>query len=194
MKSIRAAVVLATGLIGALWWAAMPPAYPPQIGAAIDARKYLQCPANSRLDGKLCVCPGATVWNGEQCIQVWTSSSGGVVSQRVARLAPDSSLPFARNHVPTLPYNLNTWSNKVKAINTAVPVPGSVAMIEMPPGRARQAGHVAIVEAVGANSLTIIEGNYELGSVTRRTATGRDLDEAARRLRIVGYYAPQARP
>ncbi|MES2323117.1 MAG: CHAP domain-containing protein [Pseudomonadota bacterium] len=79
---------------------------------------------------------------------------------------------------PPLPY-------KVKAVSLAVPAPGSVAFIEH-----RGGGRVAVVEAVGENSLTIIEGNYAMGSVTRRTATGKDLADAARQLDIVGYYKP----
>jgi len=43
---------------------------------------------------------------------------------------------------------------------------------------------------VSDTSLTIIEGNYLMGSVTRRTATGKDLADAARQLGIVGYYKP----
>ncbi|MES2900982.1 MAG: CHAP domain-containing protein [Pseudomonadota bacterium] len=190
MKSIRVAVVIITGLIVALWWAAMPPVFPPKAGGAIDRSGQRQCPANSRLEGKLCVCPSGMVWSGASCTQVLTSSARSIVSERVARVAPDSSLQFARVQVPTLPYNLNTWPNKIKAINSSVPAAGSVAMIDMPGGRNQGAGHVAIVEAVGENSLTIIEGNYELGSVTRRTATGKDLQDAARQLRIVGYYKP----
>lgn len=190
MKSIRLAVVLVTGLIVALWWAAMPPSFPPKVEDSIDAQKHQQCPANSRLDGKLCVCPSGTVWTGDACAQVWTSSSRSIVSERVGAVAEDDSLSYARTQVPSLPSKLNTWPNKVKAINSRSPVPGAVAMIELASGPKHGGGHVAIVESVGENWLTIIEGNFELGSVTRRTATGKDLDDAARQLRIVGYYRP----
>jgi hypothetical protein len=65
------------------------------------------------------------------------------------------------------------------------PRPGSVAMINPAPR-----GHVAIVESVTANSITIIEGDYLMGTVTRRTAAGKDLNEAARQLKIAGYNRP----
>ena len=189
MKSIHAAIVLVSGLIVACWWAAILPSVAPKTGASVATGTELQCPAGSQREGKRCICPSGMVWTGDACAQVWSSSSPRV-GERVASITPDSSLRYARGQVPALPYNLNTWPNKVKAINSSVPVPGSVAMIKLPSGPRWRAGHVAIVEAVGENSLTIIEGNYELGSVTRRTATGKDLDDAARQLGIVGYYKP----
>ena len=94
-------------------------------------------------------------------------------------LLPASSAPrVVIVPAPPLPY-------KVRPISVTVPAPGSVAFIEQ-----RGAGRVAVVEEVSDTSLTIIEGNYLMGSVTRRTATGKDLADAARQLGIVGYYKP----
>ncbi len=57
-------------------------------------------------------------------------------------------------------------------------------------GLYKDVGHVAIIEAVTRDSLTIIEGNYVSGTVTRRTASAKNVEEAARLLNITGYYRP----
>lgn len=67
-------------------------------------------------------------------------------------------------------------------------------MIRITDGAYKDVGHVAIVEKVTGNSLTIIEGNYLSGTVTRRTAIGRDLADAERRLFIVGYFKGADKP
>lgn len=189
MKPIRLALAAAAAVIVALWWAVMPPRLAPPAGAPIEARKQLQCPAGSRLVDKLCVCAEGSSWNGAACAA--PGAAPGVVSEQLGATAEArNSLFFARQRVPSLPYNLNTWSGKVGAINARAPRPGSVAFIEAAEGANKDAGHVAIVESVREASLTIIEGNDLTGTVTRRTATGRDLDDAARRLHIVGYYQP----
>lgn len=182
-------MLVCAGVLGALWWAVTPPRFTPEEGPSISATRQLQCPEGGRLEGKLCACPEGTEWIGTVCEP--GSSQRAVVSENLgpAREA-GNSLAFARTRVPSLPENLNSWPRKMDAINSAFPKPGSVAMIEVPSGLNSQLGHVAIVEAVGDASLTIIEGNYVTGAVTRRTATGSNLAEAARHLRIVGYYQP----
>lgn len=189
MNTTRTAIVVAIGLIMALWWAVMPPRFAPEQAGPIGAARQLQCPEGSRLEGKLCVCPDNSAWNGVVCER--GAKKLGVVSHKLgpARDAA-SSLAFARSKVPSLPGTLTSWPAKLDAINSAFPQAGSVAMIEVVSGRGREAGHVAIVEEVGDSWLTIIEGNYISGEVTRRTAAGKNLADAARQLRIVGYFHP----
>lgn len=68
MKSIRNAVLLCFGLIAVLWWAVQPPRLAPATGpASLAEAKQGQCPAGTRLDGKLCVCPKGSNWNGSAC-------------------------------------------------------------------------------------------------------------------------------
>lgn len=67
MNAIRAAAVVATGLIVALWWAVLPPRFEPTPLPRIDTRKQQQCPAGSHLQGKLCVCPPGSSWTGSAC-------------------------------------------------------------------------------------------------------------------------------
>ena len=78
------------------------------------------------------------------------------------------------------------WSGSARLL----PVPpkaGSVARIESAAGDFSGTGNIAIVESVGESSLTIIEGDKLTGAVTRRSASGKDLGDAARKLGIVGY-------
>ena len=67
MKSMRLAVVSFVGLVVALWWAVMPPRFAPQESEPVAHSRHAQCPANSTLDGKLCVCAEGTRWNGASC-------------------------------------------------------------------------------------------------------------------------------
>ena len=102
----------------------------------------------------------------------------------------DNCVFFARDRVPTLPTGLDTWQGKLNAINSGSPQVGSVAMIGFSTGAYRDIGHAAVVESIRGNSITIIEANYTPGQITRRTATGVDLADAARQLGIAGYYRP----
>ncbi len=63
-------------------------------------------------------------------------------------------------------------------------------MIRIGSGVYQQVGHVAVVEAVGSDSITILEANYYAGRVSRRTATGASIDDAAALLGIAGYFRP----
>jgi hypothetical protein len=67
MKSLRIAVPAFVGLMLALWWAVMPPRFSPPQGGKLAEQRQLQCPANSRLDGKLCVCAPGSNWSGAAC-------------------------------------------------------------------------------------------------------------------------------
>lgn len=75
MNSIRAAVVVVAGLLVALWWGVQPPRHEPQVGGSLKAQEQAQCPANTKLEDKLCTCPAGTSWTGAQCMQVWSSAS-----------------------------------------------------------------------------------------------------------------------
>jgi hypothetical protein len=67
MKTLRLAVPAFIGFVLILWWAVMPPRFAPQEGGRLADQKRLQCPANSHLDGKLCVCDKGSPWNGAGC-------------------------------------------------------------------------------------------------------------------------------
>ena len=69
MNAIRTAVVVSVGLIVALWWAVLPPRFEPRPLPRMETQKQQQCPAGSRLEGKLCVCPTGTSWSGTACTQ-----------------------------------------------------------------------------------------------------------------------------
>lgn len=67
MSPIRTAVIVSAGLIVALWWGVMPPRYEPKSAPPVAESRQLQCPAGSKLEGKLCVCPAASSWTGSEC-------------------------------------------------------------------------------------------------------------------------------
>ena len=188
MKTLRVAIVVSLGVIAALWWAVKPPAFKPEQGGLLAASRQLQCPAGSQLEGKLCTCPQGSSWSGTMC-QV--GGKGNVVSEKIggAEKGPDQLL-LARQKAATLPIKLASWPQKLDAINSSFPRVGSVAMIDRAATPASAEGRVALVEEVGESSLTIIEGNELTGELIRRKASGRNLAEAARELRIVGYYQP----
>ncbi len=67
MKTFRTIVVVSVGLIAALLWAVMPPQDKPVIGLPLEVSAQRQCPAGSELEGKLCMCPKGSIWNGSGC-------------------------------------------------------------------------------------------------------------------------------
>lgn len=69
MTSLRAALMIAVGLIVALAYAVMPPRSEPETGAPLAQQRDGQCPAGTTLEGKLCVCPGGTAWSGAACVK-----------------------------------------------------------------------------------------------------------------------------
>lgn len=105
---------------------------------------------------------------------------------------PDSRecVEYARSRVPSLPGGLWTIGDKRAIINSAAASVGSVAVVDVPGGRYREAGHVAVVDAVTANSITISETNFGGRHFQRRTATAASLRDAETALRIVGYFHP----
>ena len=137
------------------------------------------------------MCPQNTVWNGSACSSNTNQSAQLGVRTETLGSAPNSGncVLFARQYVPSLPYGLEFWSPKVAIINTNSPSTGSVAIIQVS-GQYAQNGHVAIVQAVTSNAITILEAHYQGNDVTRRTATGRDLNDAMSMLNIRGFYRP----
>jgi len=106
-------------------------------------------------------------------------------------LHSDNCVLFARDRVPSLPHGMNTWAGKKKAINSNTAVKGSVALIPYTDSKGEEIGHAAYVENVDGNTITLLEANFSPGKITRRTATGTDLNEAARQLKIAGFYVPE---
>lgn len=90
---------------------------------------------------------------------------------------------YARERVPGLPTGLFTWQDKLNIVRSHTPAPGKVAII-----REGQVGHVAVVESVRGSQLVITEANFPKGKKRKRTSTGTTLEEAEKRLKIVGYW------
>ena len=80
MNSVRTAGVVVAGLLVALWWGVQPPRHQVDVGGSLKAQEQAQCPANTKLENKLCTCPEGTSWTDRQCMQVWSSASRGQVS------------------------------------------------------------------------------------------------------------------
>lgn len=58
------------------------------------------------------------MWNGAACIAV----RAHIVSERLpAEAHADNCVFFARKHVPSLPYGMQTWKGKLEAVNSRVP-------------------------------------------------------------------------
>lgn len=184
MKTLSAALALSAGLIAALWWSVQPPALAPQQAGPLREQRQAQCPENSVLNGKQCVCAAGTAWDGANC-------SRAVPVAHTGAAPADDGVNFARRRVPSLPPGLESWKGKLDIVNSTRPAPGSVALIHVAAGAQQEVGQLAIVEAVTATSLTILEGN-RAGTMTRRSASGRDLAEAERQLSIVGYFRPNS--
>lgn len=90
MKTLSAVLALCAGLIAALWWSVQPPFHLPEQQGSVREQREAQCPGNSTLSGKECVCAAGTVWDGATCIQARPhvsrrldpGATGGHLSQR----------------------------------------------------------------------------------------------------------------
>ena len=110
----------------------------------------------------------------------------GVETKNLGKdLNSDNCVLFARSKVPSLPTGMLDWKGKQAAINSHTLAAGSVAMIPY-----QQVGHVAYIEQVSGNVITIIEANFSFGNITRRVSTGTSPADAAARLKIIGYFRP----
>lgn len=92
---------------------------------------------------------------------------------------------YARSRVGRLPTGLFTMQDKRNIINGSRPRRGSIAIINQ-----SSAGHVAYIEEVTRNSITVSETNFPRGTYRVRRVVGTTLADAERRLRIVGYFDP----
>ena len=81
---------------------------------------------------------------------------------------------YARCRKPSLPYGLNTYSDKVAIINTQTASAGAVAIIKT----SSTAGHVAYVRSVSGSTISIAEGNWPNGSCGTRSGTKAGLNIA----------------
>lgn len=89
----------------------------------------------------------------------------------------DECVFYARCRLPSLPYGLFTLADKQAIINWHTPEPGVVAIIDV----GNDVGHVAYVEAVDGDILTLAESNWIPDTCGTRSGT-----EAA--LGIIGYF------
>lgn len=157
-------------------------------------RTAMRCPVEKQIEGGRCPCDEQINRSGESCAPVPAMVRrriGTIILGREAH--SDNCVFYARARVPSLPYGLGTWSGKLAIINAHAPQPGDVAIIHIGSGVYKDVGHVAIVEEVTDSTITILEGNFYAGHVSRRTATGADTGEAAGLMGIVGYFRPSAK-
>jgi hypothetical protein len=97
---------------------------------------------------------------------------------------------YARSRVPSLPFGLTTWASKKKIINSQNCIAGSVAIIDTTAYDA--VGHVAVVEGCNSTKTTgairITETNFSRGRKTERRTSTNTIANAAKELKIIGYY------
>lgn len=154
-------------------------------------RTAANCSVEKQIAGGGCVCDGQTNWAAAPCVPQPAKVSRRVGTIVLGReLHSDNCVFFVRDRVPSLPYGLGTWTGKLAIINAHAPQSGDVAVINVGSGVYKEVGHVAIIEGVTDSTVTILEGNFYAGYVTRRTATGANTGEAAGLLGIVGYFRP----
>lgn len=112
--------------------------------------------------------------------QVWQNSPAteydGIGSQRI-----NNCVLFARYKVPSLPYGLNNYEDKKRICNSYTAVAGEVAVLPQYYGGSY--GHVAYVEKVDGQTITILEGGAGTGHINRRVGTQSQLE-------IYGYFNP----
>jgi hypothetical protein len=87
---------------------------------------------------------------------------------------------YVRCKLPTLPYGLTTYAQKVAIINTQTAVAGRAAIIKV---NGSQYGHLAWVKSVSGTKITIRETNWCGAYVNERTGTKSGLS-------ITGFYKP----
>ncbi len=113
--------------------------------------------------------------------------SNTVFSQCDPNTVPGNCVLYARQEVPSLPYGLTYYQDKLNIINHRFPRVGSVAVMPAP-GSNSAYGHVAVVRNVvvngnGSLNITIQETNWAGCYVSTRTVT----PESAN---IQGYFDP----
>jgi hypothetical protein len=93
---------------------------------------------------------------------------------------------YARCKVPSLPYGLTYYTDKVRIINSSSAATGSVAIMNV----GAPYGHVAVVTAVkkdirtgSVTSITVTEANYSPCKITTRTGSPASL-------KVTGYFRP----
>ena len=76
----------------------------------------------------------------------------------LAQSIRNNCVMFARYKLPSLPYGLTSYQDKINIINSYTAIAGEVAIT---PGNSSY-GHVAYVESVSGNTITIIEGGVKI--------------------------------
>jgi hypothetical protein len=87
---------------------------------------------------------------------------------------------YTRCKIPSLPYGLTTYAQKVAIINTQTAGAGRAAIIKV---NGSQYGHIAWVKSVSGSQITIRETNWCGAYVNERTGTKSGL-------KITGFYKP----
>ncbi len=98
---------------------------------------------------------------------------------------------YARSKVPSLPYGLYTFNDKLRVINSRSCKAGSVAIIDV----GNSTGHVAVVESCdnsgSMQGIKIVEANWKAGKITRRSSrVSGSISKSESELRIRGYFRP----
>ncbi|MBL8253130.1 MAG: CHAP domain-containing protein [Candidatus Competibacter sp.] len=98
---------------------------------------------------------------------------------------------YARSKVPSLPYGLYSFNDKLRVINSRSCKAGSVAIIDV----GNSVGHVAVVESCDSSGsmqgLKVVEANWRAGQITRRSSrVSGSISKSESELRIRGYFRP----
>ena len=98
---------------------------------------------------------------------------------------------YARGKVPSLPYGLYSFSDKLRVINSHSCKAGSVAIIDV----GNSTGHVAVVESCDSSGsmqgIKVVEANWKAGKITRRSSrVSGSISKSESELRIRGYFRP----
>ena len=167
---------------------------PAPAAKTLSKRTATGCPVEKQSDGGRCKCDEHINRSGKLCLPAPATSPRRIGTTILGRAAhSDNCVFYARARVPSLPYGLGTWTCKLAIINAHAPQPGDVAVINVASGVYKDVGHVAIVEEVTDSTITILEGNFYAGLVSRRSAVGADAKEAAGLMGIVGYFRPSGK-
>jgi hypothetical protein len=140
--------------------------------------------------------PAQTATTAPSATATTYSGSGAVTSIPVnltfTPQHPDNCVLFLSQdeHIP-LPGGLYSYQQKQNIANVAgSPQVGDVAIIRVNSGPDAAYGHVAVVTSVSANSITILEADWNGATVDQRISSANDLQVAQQQLNITGFYRP----
>ena len=182
MKAIF--VILGLMLCGALQTASAACWRTPD-GQIIQAQSYSTPPM---FGAKLTVCPPSTVLNKPKLAKA--APKRGITILDLGPYGGDCT-DYVRSRVagfPPGPVALSGAPTLVQIHDPAAASVGAIAVMFASDGAYTNTGHVAFVESVTRNSISLLEAPCGSHRLQRRTAVGSDLRDAATQLRIIGYW------